>query len=141
MFLGEYQYKVDAKGRVPLPTRYREKLKDGVVLSEGPERCIVAYSQAEWEKVAAGLSGGAMVPNKLRRLHRAVFASAYAMELDGQGRIALPSALRDRAGIRDELVIAGVNTYFELWNPEQWRVEKAASQEQAWQTIESLERH
>jgi MraZ protein len=141
MFLGEYQYKVDAKGRVPLPPKYREKLKDGVVLTEGPERCIVAYSPAEWDKLAANLPGGSMVPNKMRRLQRAVFASAYAMEPDGQGRIALPQILRDRAGIRDEAVIAGVNTYFELWNTEQWQAEKAASQEQTWQTIESLERH
>jgi MraZ protein len=141
MFLGEYQYKVDAKGRVPLPPKYREKLKDGVVLTAGPESCIVAYSSAEWDKLAANLPGGSMAPSKMRRLHRAVFASAYAIEPDGQGRIALPQILRDRAGIHDETVIAGVNTYFELWNTEQWQAEKAASQEQTWQTIESLERH
>ncbi len=141
MFLGEYKYKVDAKGRVPLPPKYRERLEEGLVLTEGPEHCIVGYATAEWEKVAANLPGGSMAPNKLRRLHRAVFTSAYALELDGQGRIALPQLLRERAGIRDEIVIAGVNTYFELWNTEQWQTEKAASQEQEWQTIESLERH
>ncbi len=141
MFLGEYEYKVDAKGRVPLPPKYREKLKDGLVLTAGPERCIVAYSSAEWEKLAANLTGGSIVPNKLRRLHRAIFASAYNLEPDGQGRVALPQLLRDHAGIRDDIIIAGANTYFELWNPEQWQAEKAVSQEQAWQIIESLERH
>ena len=141
MFLGEYQYKVDVKGRVPLPPKYRERLKEGLILTAGPERYIIGYPPAEWEKVAAGLSGGSMAPNKVRRLQRAVFTSAYDLELDGQGRIALPQLLRERAGIRDEIVIAGVNTYFELWNTENWQAEKAASQEQAWQTIESLERH
>jgi MraZ protein len=141
MFLGEYQYRVDAKGRVPLPPKYRERLKAGLVLTAGPEKCIVAYSSAEWEKVAANLPGGSMVPNKMRRLHRAVFASAYDLEPDGQGRIALPQLLRERAGIRDEIVVAGANNYFELWDTAQWQAEKAASQEEAWQTIESLERH
>jgi transcriptional regulator MraZ len=139
MFLGEYEYRVDAKGRVPLPPKYREKLKDGVVLTAGPERCIVAYSPSEWEKLASNLTGGSIVPSKLRRLNRAVFASAYSLEVDGQGRVALPQLLRDHAAVRDEVVVAGANTYFEIWNKKQWQAEKAASQEQAFQIIESLE--
>jgi len=61
--------------------------------------------------------------------------------IDNQGRIALPVPLREYAGIEDEVVIAGVNTYLEIWNKEQWEEEIAISQEQAWQIIESLERH
>lgn len=141
MFLGEYDYRVDVKGRVPLPPKFREKLKDGLVLTAGPEKCIVVYSSAEWEKLASNLTGGSIVPSKLRRLNRAVFASAYSLETDGQGRVALPQLLRDHAGIRGEVVVAGANTYFEIWNKEQWQAEKAASQDQAFQIIESLERH
>ncbi len=141
MFLGEYEYRVDAKGRVPLPPKYREKLKDGVVLTAGPEKCIVAYSQSEWEKLASNLTGGSIVPSKLRRLNRAVFASAYNVEVDGQGRVPLPQLLRDHAEVGDEVVVAGANTYFEIWNKKQWQAEKAASQEQAFQIIESLEQH
>lgn len=140
MFLGEYEYRVDAKGRVPLPPKFREKLKDGVVLTAGPEKCIVAYSPSEWEKLASNLTGGSIVPSKLRRLNRAFFASAYSLEVDGQGRVALPQLLRDHAAVRDEVVVAGANTYFEIWNKTQWQAEKAASQEQAFQIIESLER-
>jgi len=140
MFLGEYEYRVDAKGRVPLPPKFREKLKDGVVLTAGPEKCIVAYSPSEWEKLASNLTGGSIVPSKLRRLNRAVFASAYSLEVDGQGRVALPQLLRDHAAVRDDVVVAGANTYFEIWNKKQWQAEKAASQEQAFQIIESLER-
>ena len=140
MFLGEYEYRVDAKGWVPLPPKYREKLKDGVVLTAGPEKCIVAYSPSEWEKLASNLTVGSIVPSKLRRLNRAVFASAYSLEVDGQGRVALPQLLRDHAAVRDDVVVAGANTYFEIWNKKQWQAEKAASQEQAFQIIESLER-
>jgi MraZ protein len=141
MFLGEYEYRVDVKGRMPLPSKFREKLGGAVVLTAGPERCIVAYSPPEWEKLASGLGGGSLVPSKLRRLNRAMFSSAYDLPIDGQGRVALPQTLRIHAGITEQVVVIGANTYFEIWNRELWQVEKAASQEQAWQTIESLEHH
>jgi len=77
-----------------------------------------------------------------RRLHTSrVDATAFSLNIDGQGRIALPISLRQYAGIQDEVVIAGVNTCIELWNKEQWESEKSISHEQAWQIIESLERH
>ncbi|MFC2010449.1 division/cell wall cluster transcriptional repressor MraZ, partial [Chloroflexota bacterium] len=104
-------------------------------------KCIVAYSQIEWEKLASTLTGGSMAASKLRRLNRALFATAFNLGIDKQGRIALPIPLREYAGIEDDLIIAGANTYLELWNKEQWESEKAISQEQAWQIIESLERH
>lgn len=141
MFLGEFEYKIDEKGRVPLPPKFRKDLKDGIVLAAGPEKCIVAYSLEEWNKLAGSLTSGSIAASKMRRLNRAFFASAFNLVIDKQGRIALPIPLREYAGIEDELVIAGVNSYLELWNKEQWEAEKAISQEQAWQIIESLENH
>ncbi len=139
MFLGEFEYKIDEKGRVPVPPKFRRELKDGVILSPGPEKCIVLYTPAEWRKLAAKLTGGPVVRAKLRKLNRALFSTAFSLFIDGQGRIALPVPLRDYAQIDNEVVIAGANTYIELWDKEQWEAEKAASQEQAWQIIESLE--
>ncbi len=141
MFLGEFGYKVDEKGRVPIPPKFTRELREGMVLTAGPERCIIVYPLAEWRKVAATLTTGSMARSKLRRLKRAIFATAFSLGLDGQRRIALPVPLREYAGIEDEVVIAGVNTYLELWNKEQWEAEKAISQEQSWQIIESLEQH
>ena len=141
MFLGEFEYKIDEKGRVPLPPKFRRELKEGVVLAAGPEKCIAAYSQAEWNKLAATLTSGTVAPSKMRKLNRAFFATAFSLNIDKQGRIALPVPLREYAGIEDEVVIVGVNTNLELWNKEQWEAEKTISQEQAWQVIESLERH
>ena len=141
MFLGEFEYKIDEKGRVPIPPKFRRDLKDGVVLAAGPEKCIIAYSITEWNKLADSLTSGTIAASKLRRLNRAFFATAFNIQIDNQGRIALPVPLREYAGIEDELIIAGVNTYLELWNKEQWEAEKSISQEQAWQIIESLERH
>ena len=140
MFYGEFNYKIDEKGRMPIPPKFRRELKDGVVLSPGAEKCINVYPLAEWKKLATSVTSGPLTPNKLRRLHRAIFASAFSVNIDGQGRVALPIPLREYAEIVEDVVIAGANTYLEIWNQVLWEEEKAISQEQAWQIIESLER-
>jgi len=141
MFFGEFEYRIDEKGRVPIPPRFRRELKEGVVLTPGVEQCITAYPLSEWKKLAATLTTGSVTRSKLRRLNRAIFATAFSLNIDGQGRVALPIPLRQYADIEDEVVIAGANNYLELWNKERWEAEKAISQEQTWQIIESLERH
>jgi MraZ protein len=140
MFFGEFEYKIDEKGRVLVPPKYRRELKDGMVLTPGIEKCIIAYPLAEWKKIATSLTSASVTPNKLRILNRAIFATAFSLYIDGQGRIALPAPLREHAEIVEEVVVTGVNTYLELWNKVNWEEEKARSQEQAWQIIESLER-
>ena len=139
MFFGEFNYKIDEKGRVLIPPRFRRELKDGVVLAPGIEKCITAYTLSEWKKLATELTSGSVAPNKLRRLYRAIFATAFNTSIDGQGRVALPAVLREYAEIVEEVVVAGANTCLEIWNKVHWEEEKASSQEQAWQIIESLE--
>jgi len=141
MFLGEFEYKIDDKGRVPVPPKFRKELKEGIVLASGPEQCIVAYSMSEWEKMADSLTTSGLAPAKMRKLSRALFSSAFSLSIDAQGRVALPVPLRQYAGIADEVIIAGANNYLEIWNKELWESEKTSSQEQVWQIIESLERH
>ena len=141
MFFGEFEYKLDEKGRVPIPPKFRKGLKDGVILTPGAERCITVYPLAEWKKLAETLTSSSVTRSKLRRLNRAIFATAFNLNMDGQGRIALPISLREYAEVIDEVVIAGVNQYLEIWNKVHWEEEKAISQEQAWQIIESLEKH
>jgi len=141
MFFGEFNYRIDEKGRVLIPPRFRRELKDGVVLAPGIEKCINAYTLPEWKKLSSELTSGSVAPNKLRRLNRAIFATAFNTSIDGQGRVALPAVLREYAEIVEEVVVAGANTYLEIWNKVHWEEEKAISQEQAWQIIESLERH
>jgi len=139
MFFGEFEYRIDEKGRIPIPPKFRRELRDGVVLTPGIEKCITAYPLAEWRKLATNLTTGPIIRSKLRKLNRAIFATAFSMPIDGQGRVTLPMPLRQYAGIEDEVVVAGANNYLELWNKEQWESEKAISQEEAWLIIESLE--
>lgn len=140
MFFGEFEYRIDKKGRVPIPPKFRRELGEGMILIPGIEKCIIAYPLSEWKKLAATLTTS-VTPSKLRRLNRAIFATAFSLNIDEQGRIALPIPLRQYAGIEDEVVIAGVNIYLEIWNKGLWESEKAISREQAWQIIESLGRH
>ncbi len=139
MFFGEFEYRIDEKGRVPIPPRFRRELKEGVVLTKGVESCITAYPLSEWKKLADTLTTGSITRSKLRKLNRAIFATAFSLAIDRQGRIALPSPLREYAEIEDEVIITGGNNYLELWNKDKWLAEKAISREQAWQIIESLE--
>ena len=139
MFFGEFDYKIDDKGRLPIPPRFRNALKDGVILTPGAEKCINAYTIPEWRKLADKLTNSPITPSKMRRLSRTLFATAFNIKMDGQGRIAIPPQLREHAEIVDEVVVAGANTYLEIWNKVLWEEEKSISQEQAWQIIESLE--
>jgi MraZ protein len=142
MFIGEFEYRVDEKGRVPIPPKFRseELKKDGVILCPGMEKCITIYPISEYKKLADSITAGPIIPSKLRKLNRALFATAFSAELDGQGRVIVPSHLRQYAGINDEVVVTGANTYLELWGKQQWDSEKSNSLEEAWQIIESLER-
>lgn len=142
MFFGEFEYKIDQKGRVPIPPKFRKELKGGIALTPGVEQCIVAYPLAAWQKLASTLTTGTVTSSKLRKLNRALFATSFTTSTDGQGRIALPAPLRQHAGLEnDDVVIIGANNYFELWNKDLWEAEKADSQEQAWQIIESMDSH
>ncbi len=139
MFYGEFDYKIDEKGRVPLPPRFRTVLKDGMVLVAGADKCITVYTLPEWKKLSDTLTGSAVVRDKIRTLNRVIFAGAFPTKLDNQGRIAIPAPLRDHAQIENDVVVAGANTYLEIWNQALWEELKRISQEKAWQIIESLE--
>ena len=139
MFFGEFEYKIDEKGRVPIPPKFRALLKSGVVLSPGVEGCITVYPLAEWKKLADTLTKSSLSPSKLRTLKRAIFATAFSVGMDGQGRIALPVPLKTHAEIISEVVIIGADNYLELWNKVRWEEEKAIGQEKAWLLLEGLE--
>ena len=140
MFFGEFEYRVDEKGRVPIPPKFRSELREGVVLTPGMEKCLTGYPLPEWKKLATELTTGSVTRSKLRKLNRAIFATAFHLNIDGQSRIALPLKLKEYAEVDDEVVITGANNYFELWNKARWEAERATCQEQAWQIIESLEK-
>jgi MraZ protein len=138
MFFGEYQYKVDEKGRLPLPPKFRREMREGVILARGTEKCIAVYPLNEWKRLADSLAAKAVTPINLRKLNRAIFGSAFSVSFDGQGRIALPFPLRSYAEIGDTVIVIGANNYVELWNEDLWKAEKTSAEEQVSQIIESF---
>lgn len=138
--LGEYEYKIDAKGRVPIPPKFRGEFSKGLVLARGFERCIIAYPLPVWEEIAKLFSGTPIAPEKQRSLERFIFGNAFNLELDDQGRVLLPPKLRAYAGIKEVAVIVGANTRLEIWNKDAWEQEQAEISEQAWQLVERMEK-
>jgi len=140
MFSGEYEYKIDAKGRVSIPPKFRSQFADGIVLKEGVDGCIDAYPLSAWNEATVQFQSLPIVRNeKSRRMSRILFSSTFNLELDEQGRIMLPPSLRQYAVIKDTLVITGVSNYLEIWSKEAWDKEKSLMRKEAWQIFESAE--
>ncbi len=139
MFFGEYLYKVDEKGRLPLPPKFRREMREAVVLTKGREKCVLAYPSAEWKRLADSLAAKAVTSASLRKLNRAIFGSAFSVSFDKQGRITLPFPLRGYAEIGDAAIVVGANNYVELWNEKLWETEKASAEEQASEIMEGFE--
>ena len=139
MLLGEYEYRIDQKGRVAIPAKLRKEFHEGLVLTRGFDRCILVYPLSEWHKICQSFANLPITRDKNRRLIRITFAAAFCAELDGQGRIALPSPLREYAQIKDVVIMAGGNRYLEIWSKELWEKEKLLMEEQAWQLAEGME--
>jgi MraZ protein len=141
MFFGNFDYKIDDKGRLPIPPKFRDAIKDGVILVPGIEKCITCYTTAEWKKFSASFTNNPLTRAKMRKFSRAMFSNAFITRIDNQGRIAIPAPLRNHAEITDDVIVNGMNTTFEIWNKANWDVENADSLEQAYQIIESIETH
>lgn len=120
MFLGRYSHSIDDKGRVAIPSRFREFFRGQGVLTRGIDRCLTLYPLETWQPLAEKVSALSISDPDARAFRRMVFAEAAIVEFDRQGRILLPPELRAYAGLEREAIIVGVHTYIELWSPEGW---------------------
>lgn len=123
MFLGEYRHNVDSKGRLAMPARFRSGLAEGLVITRGLDPCLHVYPKSQWLPLAERLSELPMSEPAVRGLRRNIFTGAFACEMDKQGRILIPPALREYAGLDGDVVIAGLNNYIEIWAASRWEQE------------------
>lgn len=122
MFLGEFSHTLDDKGRLTIPSKYREFLASGLVVTRNPvERCLLAMPMEKWEAIAAKVNALPLADPGSAIFRRAVFSAAENLTPDKQGRILISQRLRDYAGITNEVVVAGVHSFMELWQPERWQ--------------------
>ncbi|AXH95665.1 division/cell wall cluster transcriptional repressor MraZ [Ornithinimicrobium avium] len=128
LFLGTHTPKLDAKGRMFLPAKFRGKLEDGLVITRGQDRSLVIYPQAEFERLVAQWQQ-TPTSNKAVRDYQRVFLSGASDERpDSQGRLTIPQVLRDYAGLRTECTVIGAGERVEVWDTERWTTYLAASE-------------
>ncbi len=128
MFIGQYQHTIDPKGRVILPAKFREELGERFVVTKGLDHCLFVYPNDEWRNLEEKLRALPLTNKDARAFIRFFFAGAAECELDKQGRILLPSNLREYALLDKDLVIIGVNTRVEIWSKEAWEAYSNASE-------------
>lgn len=120
MFYGEYQHTIDPKGRVIVPSRFRENLGEKFILTKGLDGCLFAYSPEEWTSLETKLRALPFTDKDVRAFIRFFFAGATECEVDKQGRILVPANLREYAKLDKDIVIIGVSTRVEIWDKEIW---------------------
>jgi MraZ protein len=124
MFLGEFVHTIDEKGRLTIPARFRADLASGLVVTRGIDRCLAIYPMEEWNRLAKRVSDLPVTDRRARAFRRLVFANASDAIPDKQGRVLIPPRLREYVGLDGEVVITGLNTYIEVWNPDSWDKER-----------------
>ena len=129
LLLGTYTPKIDAKGRVALPAKFRSQLGQGLVMARGQDRCVYLLPFDDFRRIASQIQRTS-VGNKAAREYLRVFLSgAVDQEPDKQGRVVVPQMLRDYANLGSDIVVIGVGTRAELWNKDAWESYLAQKEE------------
>jgi len=130
MFRGASQLTLDAKGRMVMPTRYRERLVERcngrLVVTIDRDECLLLYPLPDWEEIERKLMRLPTLNELARRLQRLMVGHATDLELDGHGRVLLPSELRQFAGLTRDAVLLGQGNRFELWDEARWNLKRDA---------------
>ena len=120
MFTGEYRHSVDDKGRIAVPSKFRAQLDSGAVVSRWIDDCLAIHTPTGWNALADKVATLPISDANARLFERFIFAGAYETTLDGQGRILLPSILRDVAHLEGQAVVVGSRDHAEIWEPGRW---------------------
>ena len=120
MFMGEYNHTIDAKGRLIIPSKFRELLGEEFVLTKGLDGCLSIYPMDEWNAFEEKLRALPLTNKNARTFTRFFVAGATNCELDKQGRILLPATLREFAGLEKDVVLTGMLNRIEIWSKEKW---------------------
>jgi MraZ protein len=129
MFLGTHTPRLDEKGRLILPAKFRDELAGGVVITKGQERCLYVFPAAEFRRIAEQLQAQPMTHKAARSYGRVFFASAHDELPDKQGRVSIPGHLREYAGLDRDVVVIGASSRVEIWDTAAWEAYLAQSED------------
>ena len=138
MFLGEFQHTLDPKGRVILPSAFREQLKEGLVMTVGIDRCVEVHPAAAWPPFVQGLRDLKNTDARQRAFVRMILSSAHPDTPDRQGRITVPQRLREYAGLDKNIAVVGHDTRVELWDAGAWATYRDTAIDDFAETAEPL---
>ena len=120
MFMGEYSHTIDTKGRLIIPSKFREELGETFVVTKGLDGCLFVFSDEEWKAFEIKLKSLPLTNKNASQFARFFVAGATPCELDKQGRILLPATLREFAGLEKDVVLTGMLNRIEIWSKEKW---------------------
>ena len=125
MFYGEYEHTIDKKGRIIIPSKFRDFLKEYDVkklfATRGLDMCLFLFTEDEWKAQESKFKSISFTKSESRKFNRLYFSGAVQVECDGQGRILIPKYLKDFAEIKRDIMIIGVSNRIEIWAREMWR--------------------
>ncbi|RKD75456.1 MraZ protein [Sinobaca qinghaiensis] len=138
MFMGEHHHNIDDKGRMIIPSRFREALGKTFVITRGMDECLFVYPMEEWQLLEKKMENLPFTKKDARAFTRFFFSGASECELDKQGRTMIPATLRQYAGLSKECVVIGVSARVEIWSKENWERYFSASQESFSEIAENI---
>ena len=133
MLIGEYLHTLDGKKRISLPSKFRREVGRQVVITRGLDTCLFMFSKKAWEKIAEKVSNLPVGQADTRGMSRFLLAGAVETDVDSAGRILIPDFLKEFAGLKSRVILAGISDRVEIWNEKTWeedkrRIEKGADQ-------------
>src|SRR3989344_4789115 len=138
MLIGEYTHTLDNKKRVALPSKFRKELGKKIILTRGLDNCVFMYPLSTWQKVLEKLAKLSTALSNSRDFNRFMLSGAVETEIDGAGRILVPDFLKDFAGLKTRVVVAGVGDRLELWDAARWQIYKKRVAKEAGKMAEKL---
>jgi len=142
MFRGSFEHTVDAKGRVSVPSKFRDIIADRydgrLVLAMDYDLCLTVYPLEEWEKLEEKIKALPVMKQEVKDFMRFFFSSATECELDKQGRILIPPVHRDRAGITKNVVLVGIMNKIEIWDAKAWVTRNSQNGEKIGEVLAAL---
>ncbi len=138
MLLGEYKHNLDTKGRMAIPAKFRDILNGGAIITRGLDNCLFIFGMNEWQTLAGKLVALPLAQANSRAFVRLMLSGATDVELDAQGRALIPESLRKYAGLKKEVVVAGLYNRVEVWDREAWENYKRKTETSSEEIAEKL---
>jgi len=138
MFIGEYHFTIDSKGRIAIPAKLRTGFLNKGVITRGLDNCLFLFTINDWDQMAEKIKTLPISQANSRAFSRLMLAGAMEVELDSQGRILIPDYLRKYAKLNKKIVLAGVYSRLEVWDEEEWAKYKEKTEKESEDIAEKL---